>query len=44
MAQRVKIKQTVTTKKRVRKVGGNSGYRSCNMCHGTGRIKVKKKA
>lgn len=34
-----KIKQKVRTKKRVRKVGGNSGYVSCNMCHGTGRVK-----
>lgn len=34
-----KIKQKVRTKKRVRKTGGNSGYVSCNMCHGTGRVK-----
>lgn len=34
-------RQTVktTTKKRKRKTGGSSGYISCNMCHGTGRIK-----
>lgn len=39
-----KAKQTVTvTKSRKRKVGGNSGYVSCNVCHGTGRIKKKKK-
>lgn len=31
-----------TTKRRVRKTGGNSGYRKCNMCHGTGRVKTKK--
>lgn len=31
------------TKIRRRKVGGNSGYKKCNMCHGTGRVKVKKK-
>lgn len=37
-----KAKQTVKTKTRVRKTGGNSGYRKCNMCHGTGRIKLKK--
>lgn len=40
-----KVKQTVTTKRtktRSRKTGGKSGYRKCNMCHGTGRIKVKK--
>lgn len=41
MAQKVKI--TRTTKTRTRKTGGNSGYRKCNMCHGTGRIKTKKK-
>lgn len=35
-------KQKVTIKKRVRKTGGSSGYRTCNMCHGSGRIKVKK--
>lgn len=32
-----------TIKKRVRKTGGKSGYRQCNMCHGTGRVKVGKK-
>lgn len=38
-------KQTVRTsarKTRSKKTGGKSGYRKCNMCHGTGRIKVKK--
>lgn len=35
--QRIKVKKTVR-----RKTGGNSGYRKCNMCRGTGRIKVKK--
>lgn len=35
-----KVKQTV--KIRRRKVGGKSGFRRCNMCGGTGRIKVKK--
>jgi len=35
--QHVKIKIT----KRQKKTGGNSGYRKCNMCHGTGRIKNK---
>ena len=34
-----KVKQKVT--KRTRKTGGNSGYRKCNMCGGTGRIKNK---
>lgn len=32
---------TTTTRKRRRKTGGNSGYKQCNMCHGTGRIKKK---
>lgn len=35
-----KIKQTVT-RGRKRKTGGNTGYRKCNMCHGTGRVRVK---
>lgn len=39
MAQKVKM----TTRKRVRKTGGNSGYMSCNICHGTGRIKKPKR-
>ena len=36
-----KVKQTVmkTTKTRKRKTGGDSGYITCNMCRGTGRIK-----
>lgn len=34
-------KQTILVKKRTRKTGGNSGYRKCGMCHGTGRIKTK---
>ena len=34
-------KLKVTTKRRVRKTGGNSGYRKCNMCKWTGRIKAK---
>ena len=38
-----RIKQKVTRiKSRKRKTGGSSGYRKCNMCHGTGRIKNKK--
>ena len=34
-------KLKVTKKTRTRKTGGSSGYRKCNMCGGTGRIKVK---
>ena len=34
-----RAKQTVTTKVRRRKVGGDSGYLACNMCNGTGRVK-----
>ena len=30
-------RQSIKTRRR--KTGGNSGYISCNMCHGTGRIK-----
>lgn len=37
-----RVKQTIkkSTKTRKRKTGGNSGYRKCNICHGTGRIKA----
>lgn len=35
-----KAKQTVKTHRR--KVGGNSGYVACNMCHGTGRVRKGK--
>lgn len=31
-----KVRQTV--KIRRRKTGGKSGYRKCNICHGTGRV------
>lgn len=41
MAAKAKVKQT--TKTRTRKTGGKSGYVSCNMCHGTGRVKKHKK-
>ena len=34
-----KAKQTVTTKIRVRKVGGDSGYHACPNCQGTGRVR-----
>lgn len=40
MGQKVKV--TTKTRTRQRKTGGNTGYRKCNMCHGTGRIKNKK--
>lgn len=42
MAANAKYSKTTTTKTRRRKTGGNSGYKKCNMCHGTGRVKVKK--
>lgn len=29
-----------TTRIRRRKVGGDSGYMVCNVCHGTGRQKI----
>ena len=41
MSQKVKVTKTI---RYVRKTGGNSGYRQCNMCHGTGRKKNKKKS
>lgn len=41
MSQKVKI--TKTTRTRKKKTGGNSGYMSCNICHGTGRIKKPKR-
>lgn len=34
-------RQTIT-KKRVRKIGGNTGYEKCRMCHGTGRQRTPK--
>jgi len=37
-----KVKTKITIKKKTRRVGGNSGYKSCNMCHGTGRVKAGK--
>ena len=39
---RVRQTTTTTTRTRERRTGGNSGYRTCNMCHGTGRVRVKK--
>lgn len=33
-----KVKITKITRKKTNKVG--KGYRQCNMCHGTGKIKV----
>lgn len=33
-------KQTVKIKKRTRKTGGNSGYKTCPTCKGTGRVKA----
>ena len=37
---RQKVK--VTTKKRTKKTGGNSGYKKCPNCGGDGRVRVKK--
>lgn len=37
-----KVKVT-RTKTRTRKVGGNTGYRTCPNCGGDGRVKVRKK-
>jgi hypothetical protein len=35
-----RIRQTV--KRRVKKTGGNSGYKKCPRCGGDGRVKVRK--
>lgn len=35
-------KITITKKKRVRKTGGNTGYKKCPTCKGSGRVKDKK--
>lgn len=35
-------RQKVTIKIRRRKTGGNTGYKKCNMCGGTGRVKSKR--
>jgi hypothetical protein len=32
------VRITKTTKKRVKKTG--NGYKTCNMCHGSGRVKT----
>lgn len=41
MAQLVRVRRTTTTTKktRARKGGNGSGYKTCNMCHGTGKVK-----
>ena len=41
MATKQKVRVTKTT--RTKKTGGDSGYKTCNMCHGTGRVKSSKK-
>ena len=43
MAKQTITYKKTTTKQRVKKTGGSTGYVQCNMCHGTGRIKKKKK-
>lgn len=40
MAGRQKVTVTVT-KTRTRKTGGNTGYKKCPTCKGTGRVKSK---
>lgn len=37
--QKTRVKVTRT---RTRKTGGNTGYKKCGTCNGTGRVKVKK--
>ena len=36
-------KQRITTRRRTRKTGGNTGYKKCPNCGGDGRVKVRKK-
>lgn len=40
---RTRVRQTTTrtTRTRVRRNTSGSGYRICNMCHGTGRVKKR---
>lgn len=33
-------KQTINVKKRTRKTGGDSGYKKCPKCKGSGRVKA----
>ena len=40
MATTQKVKTTTT--KTVRKTGGNTGYKKCPTCKGTGRVKNKR--
>ena len=35
-----KGKQVITIRKRTRKTGGNTGYKTCGTCKGTGRVKA----
>ena len=35
-----KVKVTRTTKTRVKKGSNSNGYKTCNMCKGTGRVKA----
>lgn len=35
------VKVTKTVKKYVRKTGGDTGYKNCPKCKGTGRVKDK---
>ncbi len=37
-----KATYTKTVVRRVRKTGGNTGYKKCPTCKGTGRVKAKK--
>lgn len=34
-----RVRQRVTVRGRVRRVGGNSGYHTCPHCKGTGRVR-----
>ena len=38
-----RVRQTVKTRKRTRKYGGNTGLAKCRNCGGDGVVKVRKK-
>lgn len=41
MAKATQTIKTTRRRGRRKKTAGGSGYRQCNMCHGTGRIRTK---
>lgn len=37
-----RVKQKIKTKKRRKRTGGSSGYKTCENCGGDGRVKIRK--